>query len=186
MNLTVKMITRSTVRCRGSPPSPEDERGHLFHVLVCERGFSHFACNPEALVTIHVTEIDDRNNGAMRHRFIGSRTVVENQWTEIHGTYVLDDLTGILKKLDFTLGGPPPGVNLLVDDVSVEPVNEAKLEALHIREGRSCRVLHVVGLEPRAFVLSGSRLGFSDRKIAALSAPQKHFVGFLTAAAVRM
>ena len=79
---------------------------------------------PEALVTIHVTKVDDSKNGAMRHRFIGSRTVVENEWTEIHGTYVLDDLTGTLKKLDFTLGGPPPGVNLLVDDVSLKPVVE--------------------------------------------------------------
>ena len=85
---------------------------------------------PQATVTLHVTEIDDSNNGAMRHRFLGSRKVVENEWTEIRGTYILEEVTGTLKKLDFTLGGPPPGVNLLVDDVSVKPVGDPAVETI--------------------------------------------------------
>jgi hypothetical protein len=50
--------------------------------------------------------------------------VVENEWTEIHGTYVLDDMAGVIKSLFFSIAGPPPGVNLLVDAVSVKPVVE--------------------------------------------------------------
>jgi hypothetical protein len=81
---------------------------------------------PEAVVTLHVTKIDDSNNGAMSDRFLGSRKVVENEWTEIHGTYVLDDLTGSLGRLFFYLGGPPPGVNLVVDDVCIAPAQTAE------------------------------------------------------------
>jgi len=80
---------------------------------------------PQAIVTMHVSKIDDSNNGATRHRFLGSRTVVENEWTEIHGTYVLDDVAGTLKSLFFSLQGPPPGVNLVVDDVSVKAMPDA-------------------------------------------------------------
>jgi hypothetical protein len=68
-----------------------------------------------------VSKVDDSKNGVARHRFLGSRTAVENEWKEIHGTYVLDDLTGTLKSLFFSIAGPPPGVELLVDDVSVKP-----------------------------------------------------------------
>ena len=96
------------------------EAGRVYHCSAWVR----IENAPEALVTIHVTKVDDSKNGAMRHRFIGSRTVVENEWTEIHGTYVLDDMAGVIKSLFFSIAGPPPGVNLLVDDVSVKPVVE--------------------------------------------------------------
>jgi hypothetical protein len=36
----------------------------------------------------------------------------------------LSEVTGSLKRLFFYFEGPPPGVNLLVDDVSVKPVVE--------------------------------------------------------------
>jgi endo-1,4-beta-xylanase len=77
---------------------------------------------PQALVTMTVSKVDDSKNGVIRHRFVGSRTVVENEWTEIHGTYVLDDMTGVIKSLFFSIAGPPPGVNLVVDDVSIKPL----------------------------------------------------------------
>ncbi len=80
---------------------------------------------PQAPVTLSVSKVDDSKNGALRHRFVGSRTVVENEWKEIHGTYVLDDTTGVIKSLFFSIGGPPPGVNLLVDDVSVKAMPDA-------------------------------------------------------------
>jgi serine/threonine protein kinase len=80
---------------------------------------------PQAPVTFSVSKVDDTKNGALRHRFVASRTVVENEWTEIRGTYVLDDTTGVIKSLFFSIGGPPPGVNLLVDDVSVKAMPDA-------------------------------------------------------------
>jgi len=64
----------------------------------------------------------------MSDRSLGSRKVAENEWTEIHGTYVLDDLTGSLRRLFFYLGGPPPGVNLVVDDVSIAPAQTAEAQ----------------------------------------------------------
>ena len=69
-----------------------------------------------------VSKEEDGKNGAPMHSFVGSRTVAENEWAEIHGTYVLEDVTGVIKSLFFSIAGPPPGVNLVVDDVSIKPL----------------------------------------------------------------
>ena len=77
---------------------------------------------PQALVTMTVSKEEDGKNGAPKHSFVASRTVAENEWAEIHGTYVLEDVTGVIKSLFFSIAGPPPGVNLVVDDVSIKPL----------------------------------------------------------------
>ena len=72
-----------------------------------------------------VSKEEDGKNGAPKHSFVASRTVAENEWAEIHGTYVLEDVTGVIKSLFFSIAGPPPGVNLVVDDVSVKAMPDA-------------------------------------------------------------
>lgn len=79
---------------------------------------------PGATVSLHVAKDDAGNGGAATHRHIASARVVERNWTEIRGRYTLSEVTGSLKRLFFYFEGPPPGVNLLVDDVSVKPVVE--------------------------------------------------------------
>jgi hypothetical protein len=73
---------------------------------------------------MHVAKADESHNGTTTHQRVASGSAVEGAWTEIRGRYTLSEVTGSLKRLFFYFEGPPPGVNLLVDDVSVKPVVE--------------------------------------------------------------
>jgi len=77
-----------------------------------------------ATVFMHVAKVDESHDGTTTHQRVASGSAVEGAWTEIRGRYSLSEVSGPLKRLYFYFEGPPPGVNLWVDDVSMKPVIE--------------------------------------------------------------
>ena len=55
-----------------------------------------------------------------RYEHLAEGTATDTTWTELSGTFTLD-LSGTPSNLVLYVEGPAAGVDLLVDDVSVQP-----------------------------------------------------------------
>ena len=73
-----------------------------------------------APVSMVLKKVDESNGGNPSSYTVVQARAFSREWTQLRGTFRLH-VTGRLSQLDLGFQGPPAGVNLLVDDVAIQP-----------------------------------------------------------------